>query len=236
MRRQLIIGMDQLAKLACAWLGAALLLAGGLEAQSAEDTPEQPALGPQRLMPDQNFVGRYGETLYQNYGFAEYPRLPPFTNTLRPYYSDLGDFLIYGSNSVNWRERRGLGAQRGFSSIGERGGHGQAGVAFERLFNNVIVGTDGTDAWQAKVIWANEIRTKFTPLTFKMANLDGLRFDVGTERDSFSALISRNRHTGRGGHPRCAHQRGALRAPSGFSPLWRHVCQRPPIRAADAEQ
>ena len=199
MRRQLIIGMDQLAKLACAWLGAALLLAGDLEAQSAEDTPEQPALGPQRLMPDQNFVGRYDETLYQNYGFAEYPRLPPFTNTLRPYYSDLGDFLIYGSNSVNWRERRGLGAQRGFSSIGERGGHGQAGVAFERLFNNVIVGTDGTDAWQAKVIWANEIRTKFTPLTFKMANLDGLRFDVGTGRDSFSALISRNRHTGGGG-------------------------------------
>ena len=77
MRRQRIIGMDQLAKLACAWLGAGLLLAGSLEAQSAEDTPEQPVLGPQRLMPDQNFVGRYGETLYQNYGFAEYPGYRP---------------------------------------------------------------------------------------------------------------------------------------------------------------
>ena len=77
MRRQVIIGIDQLARLAWVWLGAALLLAGSLEAQSAEDTPEQPTLGPQRLMPYQSFVGRYGETLYQNYGFAEYPGCRP---------------------------------------------------------------------------------------------------------------------------------------------------------------
>jgi hypothetical protein len=62
--------------------------------------------------------------------------------------------------------------------------------AFASLFNYVVVGSDGTDDWQARVIWANEIRTRLTPLTFKMSNLKGLRVDWGTENNSFSALFS----------------------------------------------
>lgn len=55
----------------------------------------------------------------------------------------------------------------------------------------MLVGSDGTDAWQAKLIYANEIRSKFTPLTFKMSNLDGLRMDLATAHDRFSVLLSR---------------------------------------------
>jgi len=100
------IEIKKLTKIIYLCIGVALLLTGHLGAEPQEDTPERPILGPQRLLPDQPFVGRYDETLYKNYGFDEYPRLPPFTNSLRPYYSDLGDFLIYGSNSVNWRQPR----------------------------------------------------------------------------------------------------------------------------------
>ena len=54
----------------------------------------------------------------------------------------------------------------------------------------MLVGSDGTDAWQARAIYANEVRSKFTPLTFKMSNMDGLRIEVGTQHDQFSAVFS----------------------------------------------
>lgn len=70
-------------------------------------------------------------------------------------------------------------------------GYGDARCgAFARLFNYVVVGSDGTDDWQSRIIWANEIRTRLTPLTVKMSNLKGLRIDWGTENNSFTALFS----------------------------------------------
>ena len=68
--------------------------------------------------------------------------------------------------------------------------HGQSGASFAR-FNYVVVGSDGTDAWQSRFIYANEIRTRLTPLTLKMSNLNGIRVDVATDNDNFSALFSR---------------------------------------------
>ncbi|MDE2844897.1 MAG: hypothetical protein OXN21_16190, partial [Chloroflexota bacterium] len=82
-------------------------------------------MGPQRLLPGQPFVGRFGEMRYQNYGSAEYPRQPPFTTTLRPFYSVLGDRLLYGSEAISWIERRGRGIERGFTSLDEVRFHGE---------------------------------------------------------------------------------------------------------------
>jgi len=183
-----------------AWiLTAALVLlrvdAGGQQ-EAGGDSPEDPVVGPQRLLSDQPFVGRLGEVEYRNYGEANYPRQVGITSNLRSFYSILGDPLVYGSQSIQWVERRGLGIQR-FRSPGpgsylsEGGRHGQSGVSFARLFNYVVAGTDGTDAWQSRIIYANELRTRLTPLTLKMSNLNGLRVDVGTPNDSFSAMFSR---------------------------------------------
>lgn len=178
-------------------LGLALLglLAVSLPAQEGEDTPEQPRLGPQRILADQPFIGRFGEETYRNYGEEDYPRQVGITSNLRNIYSILGDPLVYGSESIRWVERRGLGVQRysgsGASDLQERLAHGQSGASFARLFNYVVVGTDGTDAWQSRIIYADELRSRFTPLTFKMSNMNGLRIDVGTKKDGFSALFSR---------------------------------------------
>lgn len=178
------------------WLGLCLylLLSGLVSAQEGQDTPEQPALGPQRILAKQPFVGRFDDS-YINWGEKDYPRQVGITSNLRNFYSILGEPLVYGSESIRWVERRGIGVQRfsgsGASDLRESLAHGQSGASFSRLFNFVVVGTDGTDAWQSRFIYANEIRTRFTPLTFKMANMNGLRVDLGSENNSFSALFSR---------------------------------------------
>ena len=171
-----------------------LCLVCGAWGQDGSDTPEQPALGSQRVLSKQPFVGRFADA-YANWGEQDYPRQVGITSNLRNFYSILGEPLVYGSESIRWVERRGLGVRRfsgsGASDLRESLVHGESGSSFSRLFNFVAVGTDGTDAWQSRFIYANEIRTRFTPLTFKMANVNGLRMDVGTDKDSFSALFSR---------------------------------------------
>ncbi len=145
---------------------------------------------PSRVLLDQPFVGRFNETPYRNFGSENYPRLPEFSSNLTYRYNTLGDPLLYGTQSVNWVERRGLGVQRGYSQVGEGGGHGETANAYRNLFGNVIIGSDGTDVWQSKAIYADEIRSSLTPLTMKLSNMNGLRFDVSTKLDNFSAMFS----------------------------------------------
>jgi hypothetical protein len=172
-----------------------LCLAMGAHAQdAAEDSPEAPRIGPPRLLIDQPYIGRFNDASYTNYGSQDYPRQVGITSNLRSFYSILGDPLVYGSESIRWVERRGLGVQRfgnSGSDLQERLVHGQSGSSFSRLFNFVVVGSDGTDAWQSRIIFADELRTRFTPLSFKMSNMNGLRLDLGTKNDRFSAIFSR---------------------------------------------
>ena len=181
-------------------LSVVSLLSRQVGAQGS-DAPEDPVLGAPRVLQSQPFVGRFDEFRYENYGAYDYPRQVGITSNLHNLYSILGDPLVYGSESVSWVERRGLGIQRftttppfigslDGSELREDGVHGQSGGSFFRLFNRVVVGTDGTDRWQARLIWADEIRTRFTPLTFKMSNLDGLRLDLATENNDLSVIFS----------------------------------------------
>jgi len=155
-----------------------------------EDTPEHPRLGAPRILPDQPFMGRFG-LRYENYGIKDYPRLPPISGNLRNIYSPLGDSLLYGTEVVRWIEARGLGVQNGSTYLQERYTHGEMGYSFGNLFNYVVMGSESTDRWEGRLIYANELRSKFTPLTFKMSNLDGLRLDLATAHNKFSALCSR---------------------------------------------
>ena len=168
-----------------------LLLPGVVRGQvGVVHEPELVEQLPSRILLDQPFVGRFDETPYGNFGFENYPRLPEFTSNLAYHYNTLGDPLLYGTQSVNWVERRGLGVQRGYSSASETGGHGETANAYGNLFGNVIIGTDGTDAWQSKFIYGDEVRSSLTPLTMKLSNMNGLRLDVATEVNNFSAMIS----------------------------------------------
>ncbi len=175
---------------------ALVLLVGDGVAQPAASgsTEATEEIGAQRVLGSSAFLGRFTDE-YTNWGDVDYPRQIGITSNLRNYYSLMGDPLVYGSESIRWVERRGLGVQRfagsGGSQLSESLAHGQSGSSYARLFNYVVVGTDGTDDWQSRFIYANEIRTRLTPLTLKMSNLNGLRIDVGSKKNSFSALFSR---------------------------------------------
>ena len=169
-----------------------VLLPAILQAQDGRlgQEPELVERLPARILQDQPFVGRFDESPYRNFGFKNYPRLPEFSSNLTYHYNTLGDPLIYGTQLVNWVERRGLGVQRGYSLATEGGGHGETANAYRNLFGNVIIGTDGTDTWQSKFIYGDEIRSSLTPLTMKLSNMNGLRIDVATKLDNFSAMLS----------------------------------------------
>ena len=172
------------------------LLCGESIAQNSDSESAKQAneIGAQRVLESSTFLGRFSDT-YSNWGDTDYPRQIGITSNLRNYYDLMGDPLVYGSESIRWVERRGLGVRRYSGSSGsqlsERLAHGQSGPSFARLFNYVVVGSDGTDDWQSRFIYANEIRTRITPLTLKMSNLNGLRVDVGSKNNSFSAMLSR---------------------------------------------
>jgi len=169
-----------------------VLLPGILRGQEGRvgQEPELVERLPSRILQNQPFVGRFGETPYMNFGFKNYSRLPEFSSNLTYHYNDLGDPLLYGTQLVNWAERRGLGVQRGYSAVGEGGGHGETTNAYRNLFGNVIIGSDGTDSWQSKFIYGDEIRSSLTPLTMKLSNMNGLRVDVATKLDNFSLMLS----------------------------------------------
>jgi len=169
-----------------------VLLPGILRGQEGRvgQEPELVERLPSRILQNQPFVGRFGETPYMNFGFKNYSRLPEFSSNLTYHYNDLGDPLLYGTQLVTWAERRGLGVQRGYSAVGEGGGHGETTNAYRNLFGNVIIGSDGTDSWQSKFIYGDEIRSSLTPLTMKLSNMNGLRVDVATKLDNFSLMLS----------------------------------------------
>ncbi|MEE3337876.1 MAG: hypothetical protein VX255_15935, partial [Candidatus Latescibacterota bacterium] len=52
------------------------------QGEADEDTPESPAVGPQRIIESQPFVGRFGRE-YTNWGEQDYPRLVGVTSNLR---------------------------------------------------------------------------------------------------------------------------------------------------------
>jgi len=177
------------------------LLPASVCGQEGEEVPGPELVEhlPSRILQQQPFVGRFDDDSYTNFGLRNYSRQTESSSNLTHHYNSFGDPLMYGTQSVNWVERRGLGVQRGFSSRSAGGGHGETANAYQSLFGKVIVGTDGTDAWQAKAIYGEEIRSSLTPLTMKLSNMNGLRFDIGTELDNFTAMFSTLSYGGQSG-------------------------------------
>ncbi len=140
-------------------------------------------------VPGQGFLYRAGQP-YANYAFADYEipetaLIPPFER--RSYYGPLGDYLITGYNVFSWRElRTEAGAGVGGRSAIDKWNR-------YNLFERNLVSHESYGGWSARFIVGDEIRTVFTPLTFRQSAVNGLRLDTATERTRFSAMASRYR-------------------------------------------
>ena len=123
---------------------------------------------------------------YQNYGFEDYT-LPEFTSfSRRNYYGPLGNYLIQGYDVYEWRETRASTTTDWHKSSRTIPRWGR----FERN----LVARESHARWAASLIYGEEIRTLFTPLTLALPGYDGIRLDsqVGKAR----AAVIGQRYTG----------------------------------------
>ena len=174
-------------------LVGAVLLSEGTHAQELAARPseedEKPWLGVRPLLPERMFLSReregyvnYAFTGYQNYRTIAYPYVDP----KRKYYTPLGDPMIEGFQVFQWFEKR-RAQQAGSSSI-------YKDSRYRGIFNQLIVGSERTSGWSGKFIVGDEIRTKLTPLTMNIANLNGLRADVKSRNTALTVALSRTSH------------------------------------------
>lgn len=140
---------------------------------------------PPTFIPSRNFIMKqvggyenYAFTGYENYKTIRYP----YVTSKRPIYDPMGDFLMRGIDVYSWIERRGEGWA--YTRI-------RKPTVYRTIFDYVIIGSDSWGSSSGKIIVANEIRTKFTPLTFNQAQFNGIRADIATEDDRASFILSR---------------------------------------------
>ena len=173
----------------------------------ASDEDEKPWLGVRQLLPEQMFLWReregyvnYAFTGYQNYRTIAYPYVDP----KRKYYTPLGDPLIEGFEVFQWFEqRRAQQAGRSYIYKDRR---------YKTIFDQLIVGSERTSGWSGKFIVGDEIRTKLTPLTMNIANLNGVRADLKSRNTALTVVLSRTSHPvwALGGGDSSAGGKGAL--------------------------
>ncbi len=128
---------------------------------------------------------------YNNYAFDDYT-LPELTSYYRRnYYGPMGDFLINGYELYEWRETRATHRMdtRPNSLISKL--HPTDVRRRFQLFKWNVVARESYRERSAALIVGEEIRTVLSPLTLRMAGINGVRLDTRTRHTRFSLIGSR---------------------------------------------
>ncbi len=161
-----------------------LFLLGGFSSALGEVYLPPVGVGLPTYVPSRNFLFR-SIPEYDNYAFGDYtmPELSTFYR--RNYYGPLGDFLINGYPLYEWRETRSTTRidQRPNSWVFKHD-------RFRPLIWNVVA-RDSYQERSAALIVGEEIRTVFSPLTLRMAGINGVRLDTRTRHTRLSLVGSR---------------------------------------------
>lgn len=127
------------------------------------------------------FVNR-GVRSYINYGwidFKNYREIQP----IFPRYDYLGNFLLEGFDIYRWEEYRTISPIEGSLII--------KGRMFQDWLHHLAIANDAFAGWSARLSVGDVIRTTFTPLTLDLARLNGVRFDMASDRHQFTMVASR---------------------------------------------
>ena len=140
-----------------------------LAAAAAADLPDAP--------PSRDFLRRPPSGDYDNYGEDLYR---PYRRQIRlaPRYDYLGNFLSEGFLVYELDEQR----------------PGLSRVRKDRLYrslNNLVIANDSYGPWSWALTVGDEVRTQFTPLTFRQAGFNGLRWDLVYPANKLTLLVSR---------------------------------------------
>ena len=127
--------------------------------------------------PSRHFLRRPPLSAYANYGEDLYR---PYRREIRlaPRYDFLGRFLAEGFLVYELDEQRPGGSR----------------IRKDRLYrslNNLIIAHDSYGPWHWSLTVGDEVRTEFTPLTFRQAGFNGLRWDVIFPANKITLLTTR---------------------------------------------
>ena len=115
---------------------------------------------------------------YLNYGRTEYEPYPELISA-RNRYDRLGNFQMRGHKTFTWQLQR-----PGYSEISTRS------EQYLGWFNNLVVMNDTYKGWNFGVTVGEDIRTKFTDLTFQDPRFFGIRMDGASADNRFTLLLS----------------------------------------------
>ena len=157
-----------LARVSNRWLAVGMLsLLASLPAFA--DLPDAP--------PSRDFLRRPPLSGYVNYGEEVYR---PYRRQIRLQnrYDYLGNFLAEGFLVYEMDEQR-----PGNSRIRKD--------PLYRSLNNLVIAHDNYGPWNWALTVGDEVRTQLTPLTFRQAGFNGLRWDVVFPANKVTLLVSR---------------------------------------------
>lgn len=165
------------------------------------------ALGVSRMHErNQTFMGDFGrhydlykswgyefyemEDRYENYAFRGYEAYNIIEERRRRWsYNEFGDRIakMRLTNARMWREiYSGDGTYQVWMPYNYINSNG-TDTAYT---DGVWVAREGTDDWAISVTGAGSIRTKFTPLTLSLPNMDGISIDFQSENNSLKFISS----------------------------------------------
>ncbi|MEE2659871.1 MAG: hypothetical protein VX733_15290 [Candidatus Latescibacterota bacterium] len=115
---------------------------------------------------------------YLNYGRKEYEPYPQIINS-RNRYDRLGNYLLRGFDVFEWELSR-----PGRSTVTTRT------AQYLGWFSNLIILNDSYRGWNYGVTLGEDIRSKFTDLTFNQPRYFGIRLDGSSSDNQFTILLS----------------------------------------------
>lgn len=122
---------------------------------------------------------------YENYGREDYKRYGKsiFYRILNPVYDEMGDFVTNGIDIFSLNETHTV-----YPRPGSRLWKGEY---YYKYVNGLVVSHNTLGRTWMSIAVGDNIRTKFTPLSMDMANLNGIRWDLDTGSDKLTLVTSR---------------------------------------------
>lgn len=156
--------------------------------------------------PNQTFLGKFGQNYdlskkwgyefyemddrYQNYSFRGFENYNVLEERRQRWsYNEFGDRIPRMKQTFTlWNENYGDAGSYAVTKPTDTDDFINA-IATEGV-DGIWVAKEGTDDWAASAIYAGALRTKYTPLSLSIPNIDGLRLDFQSANNSISIVNS----------------------------------------------
>ena len=144
----------------------------------------------------------YGQLLFrrgmeeENYartGYTQYERTV-IARSNNPRYDYFGNYILDGVSAFYWNEekinsRHEIASEK--NSVIDKLNPINRSNYFSQYFGDFIVLNESNLAFSSRVIIANQMRVKFSPLTVDMAAFSGVRFDTNFAENNLTIIASR---------------------------------------------